>query len=189
MPPKKPDVPPVFVWLDLEMTGLDPAKDVIIDVAAIITGDDLVPKERYAATVYQPEAALAVMDPFVRDMHNKTKLLERVRASDKGLRDVEKELLELIYRHAAPFHATLAGNSIHADRNFVRAHMPLVDRYLSYRMLDVTTIKILKRAWYPDFEQPIKKGTHTAISDIEESLAELAWYRDVLFRKRETLPA
>ena len=182
MAAKKVDPPLVLVWLDLEMTGLDPARDTIIDVAAIITGADLVEKERYAATVYQPESALAVMDPFVREMHTKSKLLDRVRASDKALRDVEKELFALIHRHAAPFEATLAGNSIHADRRFVTAYMPLVDRYLSYRMLDVTTIKILKRAWYPELEPPIKKGTHTAISDIEESIAELAWYRDSLFR-------
>ncbi len=182
MAAKKIDPPLVLVWLDLEMTGLDPARDTILDVAAVITGADLVEKERYAATVYQPEAALAVMDPFVREMHTKTKLIDRVRQSDKAIRDVEKDLFALIHRHAGPFEATLAGNSIHADRRFVTAYMPLVDRYLSYRMLDVTTIKILKRAWYPELEAPLKKGTHTAISDIEESIAELAWYRDALFR-------
>jgi oligoribonuclease len=181
---KKPEGPPLFVWLDLEMTGLDPARDVILDVAAIITGPDLVPKEQYAAIVWQPESALAGMDPFVREMHTKSRLLDRVRAADKGLRDVEKDLFCLIQRHAGPFEAVLAGNSIHADRGFVKAGMPLVDRYLSYRMLDVTTVKLLKRAWYGELEQPVKKGAHTALADIEESLAELAWYRDAIFRKK-----
>lgn len=179
---KKPEAPPLFVWLDLEMTGLDPAKDVILDVAAIITGPDLEPRETYAQPVWQPEHALAVMDPFVREMHTKSKLLDRVRTSQKALRDVEKDLLVLIHKHAAPFEGTLAGNSIHADRRFVTAHMPLVDRYLSYRMLDVTTIKILKRAWFGELEQPVKKGTHEALKDIEESIAELKWYRSAIFR-------
>ena len=76
------------------------------------------------------------------------------------------------------------GNSIHADRGFVRAYMPLVNRYLSYRMLDVTAVKLLKRAWYDELEQPVKKGAHTALADIEESIAELAWYRDAIFRKK-----
>ena len=180
---KKPEAPPLFVWLDLEMTGLDPAKDTILDVAAIITGPDLKPIEQYAQTVWQPESALAVMDPFVREMHTKSKLIDRVRSSDKALRDVEKDLFALIHRHAGPFEATLAGNSIHADRRFITAYMPLVDRYLSYRLLDVTTIKILKRAWFGELEQPVKKGAHTALSDIEESIAELAWYRSHVFRR------
>ncbi len=179
---KKPEAPPLFVWLDLEMTGLDPTKDTILDVAAIITGPDLKPIEQYAQTVWQPESALAVMDPFVREMHTKSKLLDRVRTSDKALRDVEKDLFALIHRHAGPFEATLAGNSIHADRRFITAYMPLVDRYLSYRLLDVTTIKILKRAWFGELEQPVKKGAHTALSDIEESIAELAWYRSHVFK-------
>ena len=180
---KKPEAPPLFVWLDLEMTGLDPAKDTILDVAAIITGPDLKPIEQYAQTVWQPDSALEVMDPFVREMHTKSKLIDRVRSSDKALRDVEKDLFALIHRHAGPFEATLAGNSIHADRRFITAYMPLVDRYLSYRLLDVTTIKILKRAWFSELEQPVKKGAHTALSDIEESIAELAWYRSHVFRK------
>jgi len=182
---KKPQDPPLFVWLDLEMTGLDPTRDVILDVAAIITGGDLVPREQYAATVFQPEPALALMDPFVREMHTKSRLLDRVRTSDKGLRDVEKDLFSLIHRHAKPFEAVLAGNSIHADRGFVRAYMPLIDGYLSYRMLDVSSVKLLKRAWYDELEQPVKKGAHTALADIEESIAELAWYRNAIFRKKE----
>jgi len=180
----KPEPPLVFVWLDLEMTGLDPSRDVILDVAAIVTGPDLVEKGRYAATVFQPEAVLSQMDPFVREMHEKNGLIGRVRQAQKALRDVEKELFALIHAHAAPFEAVLAGNSIHADRRFVAAYMPLVDRYLSYRLLDVTSIKLLRRAWYPELEPPVKKGAHTALSDIQESIAELAWYREALFRKQ-----
>ncbi len=179
----KPEAPLVLVWLDLEMTGLDPARDVILDVAAIVTGADLVEKARYAATVWQPETALAGMDPYVREMHDKNGLADRVRKSQKGLRDVEKELFGLIHAHAAPFEAVLAGNSIHADRRFVAAYLPLVDRYLSYRLLDVTAVKLLRRAWYPALEAPLKKGAHTALSDVQESIAELAWYRDAIFRK------
>jgi oligoribonuclease len=179
----KPEPPLVLVWLDLEMTGLDPARDVILDVAAIVTGADLIEKARYAATVWQPDSALAGMDPFVREMHDKNGLTERVRKAQKGLRDVEKELFALIHAHAGPQEAVLAGNSIHADRRFIAAYMPLVDRYLSYRLLDVTTVKLLRRAWYPQLEPPVKKGAHTALSDVTESIAELAWYKDALFRK------
>jgi oligoribonuclease len=179
----KQDTPLVLVWLDLEMTGLDPTRDAILDLAAIVTGPDLVEKGRYAATVFQPESALAVMDPFVREMHDKSGLTERVRKSQKGLRDVEKELFTLIHAHAAPFQAVLAGNSIHADRRFVAAYMPLIDRYLSYRLLDVTTVKLLRQAWFPQLEPPVKKSQHTAVSDVQESIAELVWYKEALFRK------
>jgi oligoribonuclease len=180
----KNEGPLVLVWLDLEMTGLDSSRDVILDVAAIVTDAELVEKGRYAQTVWQPESALAEMDPFVREMHDKSGLAGRVRKSQKALRDVEKELFALIHAHAGPNEAVLAGNSIHADRRFVASYMPLIDRYLSYRLLDVTTIKILKRAWYAELEAPLKKGAHTALSDIEESIAELAWYRKAIFRQR-----
>jgi oligoribonuclease len=180
----KSEGPLVLVWLDLEMTGLDSTRDVILDVAAIVTGADLVERGRYAQTVWQPDSALAGMDPYVRDMHDKSGLANRVRKSQKGLRDVENELFALIHAHAGPGEAVLAGNSIHADRRFVAAYMPLVDRYLSYRLLDVTSVKILKRAWYAELEAPVKKGAHTALADIEESIAELAWYKEAIFRKR-----
>jgi oligoribonuclease len=180
----KPEPPLVLIWLDLEMTGLDAQRDAILDVAAIVTGDDLVEKARYAATVFQPDHVLSLMDPYVREMHDKNGLTERVRKATKSLRDVEKELFQLIHAHAAPFEAVLAGNSIHADRKFIAAHMPLVDRYLSYRLLDVTTVKLLRRAWYPELEPPVKKGAHTALSDIQESIAELSWYKEALFRKK-----
>jgi oligoribonuclease len=181
----KNEGPLVLVWLDLEMTGLDSTRDVILDVAAIVTGPDLVERGRYAQTVWQPDSALELMDPFVREMHEKNGLTARVRKSHKPVRLVEKELFALIHANAGPGEAVLAGNSIHADRRFIAAYMPLVDRYLSYRLVDVSTVKLLKRAWYPELEAPVKKGAHTAVSDVEESIAELAWYRSAIFRKPE----
>lgn len=173
-----------LVWTDLEMTGLDEARDVIIEVGVVVTGPDLKPLVEFERAIWQPDAALAVMEPFVREMHTQSGLLERVRQSRQGLRDVEKEILTLLAAQGVkPGEGVLAGNSIHADRRFLARYMPAFERYLHYRQVDVSSLKVLTQAWYPavpKFEKPDK--THTALADIRGSLAELAYYRSHLLK-------
>ncbi len=135
-----------LVWLDLEMTGLDPHHDVILQAALIITDRDLNPLEEYVVDVWQPQAELEKMTPFVRDMHEKTGLTARVRASKTELASVERQLLERVAGHCT-FGATLCGNSIGQDKRFVERYMPGLARYLSYRIVDVSSIKLLAKLW------------------------------------------
>lgn len=172
-----------LVWVDLEMTGLDPETCVILEVGVIVTGADLVPIEELGRVVWQPEEALARMDPFVKQMHTENGLLEKVRSSQTSLRSVERDVLELIARHCAPQQGILAGSSIHTDRAFLTKHMPAVERFLHYRQVDVSSVKVLVQSWYPDappFEKP--SANHTALADLRESIRELKFYRDQFFK-------
>lgn len=174
---------PRFVWCDLEMTGLDPARCTILEIGIIITGADLVPIAQLEHAIWQPEAELARMEPFVRDMHTKNGLLDRVRASRTSLRDAERAAVELVLRHTDFRTGILAGNSIHVDRRFLQAYMPLLEESLHYRQLDVSSLKVLARAWYPggpDFKKDGKD--HTAVADLRASLEELKFYKDHFFR-------
>ena len=129
--------PSRFVWCDLEMTGLDPKTCVIVEIGVIITGPDLVPIAEVQHAIWQPDDVLARMEPFVRDMHTKNGLLERVRASRTSLRDAERSVFQTVQRHVGFREGILAGNSIHVDRRFLCEHMPLLEEYLHYRQLDV----------------------------------------------------
>jgi oligoribonuclease len=172
-----------LVWLDLEMTGLDAERDVILQAALIVTDRELTPLEEFVCDVWQPEEKLALMTPFVRDMHTRTGLLDRVRASRLDLREAERELMA---RAAGwcPFPAVLCGNSIWADRKFVDRHMPGLARYLHYRMVDVSALKTLVGLWYPPGAafQKSKEGAHDALVDIRASIAELRHYRTKILR-------
>ncbi|MDH5641191.1 MAG: oligoribonuclease [Nitrospira sp.] len=175
-----------LVWVDLEMTGLDVTKDVILEIAVIITGPDLQPIDQFHSIVHQPELLIASMIPLVREMHTKNGLIDRVRAATSTLKDAEAGALACVKRHIPAGQGVLAGNSIHVDRMFLRRHMPRFEEYLHYRQVDVSSIKVLSRAWYPDLprvEKPEKD--HTALSDIRASIAELAHYRAELFKKSE----
>ena len=177
---KKPE--PRFVWVDLEMTGLDPDACVIVEIAVVITGPDLAPVAELERVVWQPEEALARMDPFVRAMHARSGLDARIRASSTSLRDAEQEVMALVTRHVAFREGVLAGNSIHQDRRFLSRHMPLFEGYLHYRQIDVSSLKVLSQAWYGDAAAFAKRDkTHTALDDIRGSIAELAHYRKTLF--------
>ncbi|NBD10207.1 MULTISPECIES: oligoribonuclease [Corallococcus] len=172
-----------LVWLDLEMTGLDPESCGIIEVGVIITGPDLRPIAEFERVIWQPEAMLQRMEPVVRDMHTKNGLLEKVRASNVSLRVAERDVTSFIADHCELGEGILAGNSIHTDRRFLISHMPLLDRYLHYRMVDVTSLKVLVRAWYPALVEPRKPPSgHTALADLRSSISELQYYRDILFR-------
>ena len=174
-----------LVWVDLEMTGLDPDSDVIVEVAVIVTdgaleqlaeGPDLV--------ISQPEEKLAAMVDVVREMHQASGLTAAVRASETSLADAEREVLAFIAAHVPERGvAPLAGNSVHADRMFLRRHMPEVEGHLHYRNVDVSTVKELAKRWRPDVveQAPEKEGGHRALADIRESIVELRHYRDALF--------
>lgn len=174
---------PTFIWIDLEMTGLNPDLDVVLEIACIVTGPDLVPLDQYHAVIFQPEAALDRMNDFVRDMHTRNGLIQRVRGSRTELKEAEAATLAMVAKHCKPGEGVLAGNSIHQDRRFMYRHMPALEGYLHYRQVDVSTLKVLREAWHPNvpkFEKPGKD--HTALADIKESIAELEYYRTKLMR-------
>lgn len=172
-----------LVWLDLEMTGLDVERHRIVQAAVIVTNRELIPLEKLSVDVWQPENVLAEMGPFVRRMHQETGLLERVRVSQTDENDAERQLLGLIARWC-PYPATLCGNSIWQDRKFIDRYMPGLGRYLHYRMLDVSALKVLASRWYGDaavYKKP-SAGQHDALVDITNSIDELAHYRDTLMK-------
>lgn len=165
------------------MTGLDPASDVILQVALVVTDVKLDTLEEYSAVVWQPEPALEAMTPFVRDMHERTGLIDRVGESTDDLASVEKQLIERIAGHCA-YPAILCGNSVGHDKRFVERYMPGLAGYLGYRILDVSSFKLLARLWYGEsavFTKP-EAGAHDAVVDIHRSIAELRHYRATLFK-------
>jgi oligoribonuclease len=182
-PPPRRQATTNLVWLDLEMTGLDVETDVILQAALIITDAELQPLEQYACDIWQPDAALAKMNPFVRSMHEKTGLLERVMRSTTELRRAEQKLLEIVSGWC-PYGAVLCGNSIWQDRRFVDRYMPGLSTYLTYRLLDVSSVKLLAKTWFGPtavYAKP-EAGEHDALVDVQNSIAELAHYRKTLFR-------
>ncbi len=178
-----------LVWIDLEMTGLDPKRHTIVEIAAIITDADLnVVGEGLDIVIHATDEELAQMDDFVTNMHNSSGLTEEIKAATTTLAEAETAILELIEKHCAPEHpAPLAGNSIATDRAFIREYMPRLDEALHYRMIDVSTIKELARRWHPRayFNQPDKGLAHRALADIVESIRELDYYRRSVFRTDE----
>jgi oligoribonuclease len=172
-----------LVWVDLEMTGLEPETDAILEIAVVITGPDLVPIAEMEDVIWQPPHILERMTPFVRNMHTVNGLLERVAESQVDLRAAERNALSLISAHCRPGEGVLAGNSIHQDRRFLARHMPGLEGYLHYRQVDVSSLKVLAQAWYPETPKYEKPGqTHTALSDIRQSLEELRYYRQNILK-------
>lgn len=178
----------MLVWLDLEMTGLDPARHAIVEIATLVTDDDLeLVAEGPDLVVHQSPDVLAAMDPPVRELHAASGLLPAIERSSVSLAEAGARTLAFLLEHVPEAGTTpLCGNSIGTDRRFLAAHLPEIDRHLHYRSIDVSTVKELARRWYPDvFAQlPAKKGGHRALDDIRESVEELRWYRAHLFRPR-----
>ena len=170
-----------IVWVDLEMTGLDPSRHVIVEVAALVTDAELnIIDEGVDLVVHATDAELAEMDDFVTQMHSDNGLLDDIKASTVSLAEAEDAVLGLVEKHCDPAHpAPLAGNSIATDRTFIKAQMPRLDAALHYRMIDVSTVKELSRRWFPKayFNQPAKGMAHRALADIVESIRELDFYR------------
>ncbi len=173
-----------LVWMDLEMTGLQPELDVILEMATIITDGDLnVIAEGPVFTIAQPEAKLEGMDEWNQKHHRASGLLERVRAEGVAQTEAEATTLAFIEQHAQRHEAPLCGNTIWQDRRFLTRYMPTLEGYLHYRNIDVSSIKELARRWRPELLKGFtKKNEHTALADIRESIAELAYYREHFFK-------
>lgn len=166
--------PTKLLWVDLEMTGLDPAKHVILEVAAEVTDFDFKTLASYEAVIAQPQSALADMNEWAAAQHAASGLTERVRTKGRPEADVQHELVGFITAQFGDEPAVLAGNSIHNDRNFIKRWWPAVDALLHYRMLDVSSFKVLMQGKYGvEYE---KKDVHRAFDDIQASIAELQDY-------------
>ncbi len=176
---------PMLVWMDLEMTGLDHTSDVIVEIATLVTDDELnIVAEGPDIVIHHPEDVLMKMDPFVVDMHTRSGLLDLIRASTETLEQAGATTLAFIKEHVPdPRTVPLCGNSIGTDRRFLTAYLPEIEEYLHYRSVDVSSIKELVRRWYPDVlaQRGWKAGTHRALDDIRESLSELQLYRELVF--------
>jgi oligoribonuclease len=172
--------------MDLEMTGLDPGRHTIVEIATLITDDDLeVVAEGPDIVVAASEAELGGMDEVVRAMHTRSGLLEAVQGSTISLQQAGESTLTFLRQHIPlPGTVPLCGNSIGTDRRFLAAWLPEIDEFLHYRSIDVSTVKELARRWYPEeFNNgPKKAGNHRALGDILESIGELRYYRDTIFR-------
>ena len=172
--------------MDLEMTGLDPQRDVIVEIATIVTDDELnVVAEGPDLVVTAPAAALDGMDEIVVQMHTKSGLLEAIKSSSLSLADAGAQTLEFIKAHVPEQRTVpLCGNSIGTDRRFLATQLPEIEEWLHYRSVDVSTVKELARRWYPDAvkKAPEKAGGHRALDDIRESIAELRYYRSAVFK-------
>ena len=167
------------------MTGLDPSRHVIVEIASLVTDDDLaIVAEGPDLVVHATPAQLAEMDDFVKAMHTRSGLLDAMAASTLTLEEAGAKTLEFLKLHIPePRTVPLAGNSIGTDRRFLATQLPEIEEYLHYRSVDVSTLKELCRRWYPQVAKtaPEKKGGHRALQDIQESVAELAIYRSAIF--------
>ncbi|XP_073416816.1 oligoribonuclease, mitochondrial isoform X2 [Dendrobates tinctorius] len=175
-----------MVWVDLEMTGLDIKKDQIIEMACLITDSDLnVLAEGPNLIIKQPDELLDTMSNWCKNHHGKSGLTQAVRDSKISLAQAEYEFLSFVRKHTPPGICPLAGNSVHVDKAFLNKYMPQFMRHLHYRIIDVSTVKELCRRWYPaDYERaPMKAASHRALDDIRESIKELHFYRQHVFKK------
>ena len=179
----------MLAWMDLEMTGLDPARHVIVEIATLLTDDDLDPiAEGPDIVVRAGPDELARMDDVVLKMHTRSGLLESIRGSQQTVADAARQTLEFLRAHIpVPRTVPLCGNSIGTDRRFLAAQMPEVEEFLHYRSIDVSSVKELCRRWYPAVltAAPAKKEAHRALDDIRESIAELAYYRSTIFARTD----
>ena len=169
-----------LVWIDCEMTGLDPDRDGLCEIAVIVTDFDLTPLHPGFELVINPGAeALEQMNSFVRGMHEKSGLLPRIEAG-VSVEEAERQVIDYLAQHVtAGRRPLIAGNTIGMDRRFIAKYMPTLEEKLHYRSIDVSTIKELSRQWFPAafFGAPAKRGGHRALADIAESIQELAYFR------------
>ncbi len=176
--------PTNLIWIDLEMTGLDPGRDRVLEVATIVTDAALrVLAEGPVLAVYQPDDVLATMDDWNVQQHTRSGLVERVRMSSHREADAERLTLEFLVAYVPPGRSPMCGNSVCQDRRFLARWMPALERHFHYRNLDVSTLKELALRWRPEVAGALtKQSSHRAADDIRESIRELAHYRDHFLR-------
>jgi len=166
-----------LVWVDMEMTGLDPKSDAILEIAAVVTGSDLVPLMEIERVISAPEEFLEQMSNRVRRMHTENGLLEAVRTRGIPLRQAEREVVSAVASVCPAGEGLLAGNSVYHDWRFMQRHMPILDQHLHFRHVDIGTISALLNAWLPELEYPPRaEVNHRAMSDVQASLDELRYY-------------
>lgn len=173
-----------LIWIDLEMTGLNTLEDHIIEIATIVTDAQLNPiEEGPVLAIHLADEALAGMDEWNTRQHGQSGLVERVRASTLSTRDAERRTLEFLARHVAPGASPMCGNSICQDRRFLAREMPDLEAFFHYRNLDVSTLKELAGRWMPAVASGfVKQSTHLALDDVRDSIRELQYYREHLFK-------
>jgi len=176
--------PQNLIWIDLEMTGLDPETDVIIEMATIVTDSELnVLAEGPVIAVHQSDERLAAMDEWNTRTHGESGLTQRVRDSKISQAEAEAQTIAFLEKWVPKGKSPICGNSIGQDRRFLYKHMPALEAYFHYRYLDVSTLKILAERWAPGIKEGfVKTGTHQALDDIRESIAELKYYRQHLLK-------
>lgn len=173
-----------LVWLDMEMTGLDPERERIIEMAAVVTEPDLtVVAESPVFVVHQSDELLAAMDKWNQSTHGKSGLIDKVKASTLTEAQAEQQMLEFLKQHVAPGKSPLCGNSVSQDRRFMYRYMPEMERFFHYRTIDVSTLKELARRWRPALLKGFaKQSKHEALADIYESIDEMRYYRENFIR-------
>lgn len=175
----------LLVWIDLEMTGLMPEKDKILEIATVLTDNDLnIVEQGPAAVIHQDDSVLTLMNDWVGKQHSKSGLIDEVKLSKISLAKAEQMTLEFLKKHCDADESPLCGNSICTDRAFMRIHMPQIVDFLHYRMIDVTAVKEIVARWYPGNPKAeyTKKDAHRALPDILESIDELRHYRKNFFK-------
>ena len=171
-----------LIWIDLEMTGLDPETHVIVEIASIVTDGQLnILAQGPDIAINHPEHTLYSMEEWSRDHHQASGLLDRVKASSWDCRRAEEETLDFVSRYCEKGKSPLCGNSVWQDRRFLIKYMPRLEAFLHYRNIDVSSVKELVKNWYPDLPPFKKQKAHLAMSDIEESIRELIYYREYVF--------
>lgn len=173
-----------LIWIDMEMSGLDPDRDRVLEVAVVVTDGQLqIVAEAPVLVVHQPESVLTAMDSWNTSTHARTGLTERVRASTLTEAQAEQRMLDFVALYVPPSTSPMCGNSVHQDRRFLARYMPRLEQYFLYRNLDVSTLKELARRWRPALlDGLVKAGRHEALADIHESIDELKYYREHFLR-------
>ena len=172
-----------LVWIDLEMTGLND-DNVIVEIATLITNSNLeILEEGPSIAIHRTTEEMSTMEEWSLKHHTESGLLKRVYESNISLPDAEKLTIQFLSKWVNTGEAPLCGNSVHIDRRFLRKEMPLLEQFLHYHIIDVSSVKQLARRWYPNQKEPQKKREHLALADIRESVEELRWYRENIFQK------
>jgi oligoribonuclease len=176
-----------LVWLDCEMSGLDPEKERLLEIAVVVTGPDLTPRiDGPVLVIHQSDEVLDGMDSWNKGTHGRSGLIDKVRASTLDEAAAEQQLLEFVARYVPKSGSPMCGNTIGQDRRFLVKYMPKLEAYFHYRNLDVSTLKELAKRWKPAAYNAFKKQqAHTALADVHESIEELAHYRDTFLRLQD----